>query len=610
MAITYRSSVGRPLTIAEIDQNFQELESSIMNALPSGAGAFFVFNDGPEAGLLPPNFKTSQDYWLDTSNGEIHQYDGSSFSLVATLPVGVGGGASDAASLTFDDTGMIEIGGPSVQDALEDTDAALVDHETRIATVESAATPDASAITYSGTVSGANVAAALNQLKTEVDAAGGGGGGAANAAALPQDNTNGRGTTTQDALDNLDTEVDDHEGRIQTLEAGGGGSGSGIYDTLLDFYSPTEIFSPAIKSQIDNVEDQYKNSLQDILWRMDFAIDAGQEAWHGLTGNSGGYQFISNAYSLTHVSTAGRSNLPVAIRDLDQAISGLGTIPGGVDEDGDALTIDYGAYEVFRSKSDGVQVSYQFGADFNITTPSGTSPVTFGMESTHGSSGGKYTWTYDPATDHRLTLDHDGTDLMRFAPVTETITTVGKLFEFVGTGFVRHKIQTGTAGSDPSIDLTNSADNSTWSMRNDSSAANVFVVRHNDGSSTVTPFKIDTAGNATALGSMTATSHPTSSDERIKEHIQDADSQAASDALDAISVKYYEMKDSGKIHNFGLIAQELATVVPEAVHEGDDLSVPAEDLETPWAIDYSALVPLLIKEIQSLRARMAAMEAT
>jgi hypothetical protein len=54
-----------------------------------------------------------------------------------------------------------------------------------------------------------------------------------------------------------------------------------------------------------------------------------------------------------------------------------------------------------------------------------------------------------------------------------------------------------------------------------------------------------------------------------------------------------------------MIAQDLHTVAPEAVSVGDD----GEELKTPWGVDYSKLVPMLVKEIQSLRARVAQLES-
>jgi hypothetical protein len=51
----------------------------------------------------------------------------------------------------------------------------------------------------------------------------------------------------------------------------------------------------------------------------------------------------------------------------------------------------------------------------------------------------------------------------------------------------------------------------------------------------------------------------------------------------------------------------LHEVFPEAVAVGDADDV--DELKTPWGVDYSKLVPMLVKEIQSLRARVAQLES-
>ena len=51
-----------------------------------------------------------------------------------------------------------------------------------------------------------------------------------------------------------------------------------------------------------------------------------------------------------------------------------------------------------------------------------------------------------------------------------------------------------------------------------------------------------------------------------------------------------------------MVAQELIDVAPEAV-------TTPEDPNEMMGIDYSKLVPMLVKEIQSLRSRVAELEA-
>ena len=104
-------------------------------------------------------------------------------------------------------------------------------------------------------------------------------------------------------------------------------------------------------------------------------------------------------------------------------------------------------------------------------------------------------------------------------------------------------------------------------------------------------------GNISTSGS--ATAFNTSSDQRLKENI--ANSDDAGSKIDAIQVRQFDWKADGSHQDYGMIAQELQSVAPEAV------STP-EDSEEMMGVDYSKLVPMLIKEIQSLRNRVAQLE--
>jgi hypothetical protein len=108
--------------------------------------------------------------------------------------------------------------------------------------------------------------------------------------------------------------------------------------------------------------------------------------------------------------------------------------------------------------------------------------------------------------------------------------------------------------------------------------------------------------NASAIGSITqsgttAVLYNVTSDQRLKENIVDA--APASDLIDSLQVRQFDWKTDNTHQRYGFVAQELVTVAPEAVHQ------PA-DPEEMMAVDYSKLVPMLVKEIQSLRKRLAA----
>jgi hypothetical protein len=97
-----------------------------------------------------------------------------------------------------------------------------------------------------------------------------------------------------------------------------------------------------------------------------------------------------------------------------------------------------------------------------------------------------------------------------------------------------------------------------------------------------------------------ATAYVTSSDRRLKSNIEDAAS--ASDKIDAIQVRQFDWNVDNSHQEYGLIAQELQPIEPLAVSGN-------ADSDEMMGVDYSKLVPMLIKEIQELRGRVAALEA-
>ena len=109
----------------------------------------------------------------------------------------------------------------------------------------------------------------------------------------------------------------------------------------------------------------------------------------------------------------------------------------------------------------------------------------------------------------------------------------------------------------------------------------------------------DTNVGAITQNGTTGVLYNSASDQRLKENIVDAND--AGSKIDAIQVRQYDWKADGAHQDYGMIAQELVEVAPEAV-SGD------ADSEEMMGVDYSKLVPMLIKEIQSLRNRVATLE--
>ena len=133
------------------------------------------------------------------------------------------------------------------------------------------------------------------------------------------------------------------------------------------------------------------------------------------------------------------------------------------------------------------------------------------------------------------------------------------------------------------------------------SSGSGIVVTSENQSNTCTAISFKT--NYGLVGSITcgsSTLYNVTSDQRLKENIQDAES--SSSLIDSLQVRKFDWKTDQTHQRYGFIAQELVTVAPEAVHQ------PA-DPDEMMAVDYSKLVPMLVKEIQSLRIRIAQLEA-
>ena len=95
----------------------------------------------------------------------------------------------------------------------------------------------------------------------------------------------------------------------------------------------------------------------------------------------------------------------------------------------------------------------------------------------------------------------------------------------------------------------------------------------------------------------TAVNYVTSSDQRLKTNIVDA----PEGNIDSIKVRSFDWLEDGSHQTYGMVAQELLTSAPYAVSQSSN----SEDM---MGVDYSKLVPMLVKEIQSLRARVAQLE--
>ena len=162
----------------------------------------------------------------------------------------------------------------------------------------------------------------------------------------------------------------------------------------------------------------------------------------------------------------------------------------------------------------------------------------------------------------------------------------------------------GTAPSDSMLYAQNVV-GSAFAATFSNTSASGFGISIGTGSSILAYFYANGARSGAPIGSIsctsTTTSYNQSSDRRLKTAIAPATDAGA--LLDAVQVVEFDWKVGGHTR-YGVIAQDLHLIVPEAVSPGDS----NEEVKLPWGVDYSKLVPILIKEVQSLRARVAALE--
>ena len=132
--------------------------------------------------------------------------------------------------------------------------------------------------------------------------------------------------------------------------------------------------------------------------------------------------------------------------------------------------------------------------------------------------------------------------------------------------------------------------------------ATVIYLGHPTGTATGSAY-MGFLYNGTLIGSITqsgttAVLYNLTSDARLKTNIVDA----PLGNIDNIKVRSFDWKSDGSHVKYGFIAQELVEVAPYAVHQ-------PQNPEEMMAVDYSKLVPMMIKEIQDLKQRIKTLEA-
>jgi hypothetical protein len=111
----------------------------------------------------------------------------------------------------------------------------------------------------------------------------------------------------------------------------------------------------------------------------------------------------------------------------------------------------------------------------------------------------------------------------------------------------------------------------------------------------VSTFYIGADSNATFTGSVSATNFITTSDSRKKTNIEKITDYET--ILSAVNGVRFQWKETGT-DDIGVIAQDVISVMPEAVYDSED----------GYKVAYQKFVPVLIEAVKSLQKRVTAIE--
>jgi hypothetical protein len=169
-------------------------------------------------------------------------------------------------------------------------------------------------------------------------------------------------------------------------------------------------------------------------------------------------------------------------------------------------------------------------------------------------------------------------------------------------------IQTGTGASSiyisaasgaPYINLDGGAGSSTAALaanyRFGNAISGVFWLMQLDASNQFGTWYYNSGW--TKVGYQTTGGTWTNSDERRKENIKLSD-YGLNEVLQLIPKKFNFKNDERKIINLGFIAQDVLPIIPEAVQTDID------DNKEYYAMNYSNLIPVLVKAIQEMNTKL------
>jgi len=168
-----------------------------------------------------------------------------------------------------------------------------------------------------------------------------------------------------------------------------------------------------------------------------------------------------------------------------------------------------------------------------------------------------------------------------------------------------------TSGGAICINRTSNPSNSQANIQHAGASEYGLTLDSNTSSGTIyhLEFKRQNTQAGYITSSATTVSVNNTSDARLKENIQNSNS--AIQDLKNMQVRQFDWVDNIDTHrNFGFVAQELINVVPEAVTVGsEELNENGKPKQT-WGIDYSHIVPRIVKVCQEQQVIIEELKAT
>lgn len=185
--------------------------------------------------------------------------------------------------------------------------------------------------------------------------------------------------------------------------------------------------------------------------------------------------------------------------------------------------------------------------------------------------------------------------------VTGTGSTSGNFTAGTSSGVGGRVEANGGSGQNGVGAYTPTAANSCVAMWNSATSGdNRFTTFFSDGS-------ITERGSIEYNRAANLVRYNVTSDQHLKTNIRDLTDAGA--FIDRLQPRVFAWKEAGhKEHNTGFIAQEVYEVFPDAVSKGSDTFTESEGYKQ-WAMDAGKFMPLVVAELKSLRARVAALES-